>query len=369
VHSFSQIYFTPMTGNARRDAITQSLVGRMRAVLGNKYRWGPEQGSGIGLTSDYFARTFQIPAWTLETEPLNGGLDYGGTGASHSGFILPDNQVARMRDEIAQMLLAGVYRQTDLPRLQAVEIRDSETAELRLSAQWSTTAGSTRTLNRDTNLGLVPGRDYELWLAFNKPMRWRNEAGDLVNYPGQSVRIFPAITLEFPSQDVSMDLDVTGSAINWLESPGGGGSGYHRYGDDAIAATFTVPPGLPGTGAIGAVLTVWAEDMTESRLDADPSTRSDWSNGHWTGYESTDLTQGDTGGSDCNFVTFVSADQSPAPAQDELCRALSTTPPPPPNPNPGNGGGGGGGGGSGLWLLPLLTIIGRWGRTRMLPKS
>ena len=369
VHSFSQIYFTPLTGNARRDAITQSLVSRMRAVLANKYRWGPDQSSGIGLTSDYFARTFQIPAWTLETEPLNGGLDYGGTGASHSGFILPNNQVARMRNEIAQMLLAGVYRQTDLPRLQAVEIRDSETGELRLSAQWSTTVGATRTLSRDTNLGLVPGRDYELWLAFNKPMRWRNDAGDLINYPGQSVPIFPAITLEFPSQDVSMDVGITGSALNWLDVPAGDGTGSHRYRDDALAARVTVPSGLPSTGSIAAVLKVGAEDMTESLLDADPGTRVDWSSGHWTGYEDTELVAGDSGGSDCKFVTFVTADQSSAPAQDEPCRALVVTPPPPPpSPNPG-GGGGGGGGGSSLWLLPLLTIIGRWGRTRMPTKS
>ncbi len=357
-----------MTGNARRDAITQSLVDRMRAVLGNKYRWGPDQSSGIGLTSDYFARTFQIPAWTLETEPLTGGLDYGGTGVSHSGFILPNNQVARMRTEISQMLLAGVYRQTDLPRLQAVEIRDSETGELRFSAQWSTTVGETRTLSRDTNLGLVPGRDYELWLAFNKPMRWRNDAGDLINYPGQSVPIFPVITLEFPSQDVSADVSIAGSALNWLDAPGIGGTGYHRYRDDAIATTFTVPTGLPTNGSIGAVLKVGAEDMTQSLLDADPGTRVDWSSGHWTGYEDTELVAGDSGGFDCNFVTFVTADQSSAPTQDEPCRALVVTPPPPPNPNP-TGGGGGGGGGSSLWLLPLLAIIGRWGRARMLSDS
>jgi hypothetical protein len=370
VHSFSQIYFTPMTGNARRDSITQSLVDRMRAVLGNKYRWGPDQSSGIGLTSDYFARTFQIPAWTLETEPLVGGQDYGGTGASHSGFILPDSQVARMRDEIAQMLLAGVYRQADAPRLQAIEIRDSETGELRLSARWSTTPGNARTLNRDTNLGLVPGRDYELWLAFNKPMRWRNGDGNLTNYPGQSVRIFPAITLEFPSQDVGTDLRIDGNALNWLDSPGDDGTGYLRYQYDAVAVTFSVPAGLPPSGSTSAVLRVSAQDMTESLLDADPGSRVDWSNGHWTGYENTQLVEGDSGGFDCNFVTFVSGDQSPAPAQDDVCRALAVTPPPNPNPNPNpNGGGGGGGGGSGLWLLPLLAIIGRWSPARPMFES
>lgn len=359
MHSFSQIYFTPMTSNARRNAITQELVNRMRAVLSNKYRWGPDSSTGIGLTSDYFARTFQIPAWTLETEPLFGGQDYGGTGASHSGFILPDDQVARMRDEIARMVLAGIYRQTDLPRLQRAEIRDSETRELRYEASWNASGATTRALSRDTNLGLVPGRTYSLFLAFNKPMRWRGETGRVTDYPGQSVRIFPAITLEFPSLDESLDVTVTGGADNWLDLPGGDGNGYLRYQDDAIAADFTVPAGLPATGSVAAVLKVWAQDMTQSLLDADPATRVDWSQGHWVGYESTDLTAGDSGGSDCNFTLFATADQSAPPTQEASCRTASA-PPPNPNPNPGgNGGGGGGGGGAALWLLLLLAPLAR----------
>ena len=60
------------------------------------------------LTSDYFARSFQITAWTLETEPLQGGIDYGGTTHGHSGFILPATEVARMREEVAIMVLAGL---------------------------------------------------------------------------------------------------------------------------------------------------------------------------------------------------------------------------------------------------------------------
>ena len=156
VHSFSQIFFTPLTGNGRRDQITANLVGRMRAVLGNKYRYGAESGSGIGLTSDYFARTFQIPAWTLEIEPLSGGVDYGGTNHGHSGFVLPDDQVARMRDEVASMVLAGLYRQTDAPRVQAVEIRDQASGELRYAASW-VADGDGRRLDVSTDRALVPG--------------------------------------------------------------------------------------------------------------------------------------------------------------------------------------------------------------------
>ena len=109
----SQIYFTPLTGNTRRDNITVALMNRMRVASPRIYRDGrdfPDQvgNQGIGTTSDYFAYTYQIPSWTLETEPLNGAQDYGGTSThGHSGFILPDSQVARMRDDITSMLWLG----------------------------------------------------------------------------------------------------------------------------------------------------------------------------------------------------------------------------------------------------------------------
>ena len=59
---------------------------RMRATLNNKYLWGPgEPGDqGTGTTADYFAFTFDIPSWTLELEPRNGGVAYGGTGLYRS---------------------------------------------------------------------------------------------------------------------------------------------------------------------------------------------------------------------------------------------------------------------------------------------
>ena len=227
VHSYSQIYFTPMTGNARRDAITERLVSRMRAVLDFKYRYGPDSSSGIGLTSDYFARSFQVPAWTLETEPLRGGIDYGGTGHGHSGFILPASEVDRMRDEVFQMLLAGLYRQTEPPRLQAVEIRDAASGELRYAARWQP-AVADRRRRLVSDLPLVPGRSYRLWLAFNKPMRWRGANGAVTNYRGQNVRLTPRITLEFPTLGDD-SLDVLAADVTWLDEPGGAAAeGYRR---------------------------------------------------------------------------------------------------------------------------------------------
>ena len=358
VHSFSQIYFTPLTGNARRDAITQTLVGRMRAVLGNKYRWGPNTTSGIGLTSDYFARSFQIPAWTLETEPLQGGIDYGGTTHGHSGFILPATEVARMREEVAIMVLAGLYRQSGPPRLQAISITDRDSGELRYAADWRAD-GDGRRLRRTQDLSLVPGARYRLWLAFNKPMRWRLDNGEVGNFPGQNVALTPRIRLELPTLgDTSVDIRV--AVRRWLDEPDTAtNDGYNRYRDDALLAEFTVPESLDVTAAVPAVLSVTAQDVIEASLDGDPASRVDWSGGHWTGYEDAAGVAADLGGADCQFITYVAADPSAAPPDGRnraFCRASGRAPDPGGNPSGGSGSGGGGSGGGGavLWLLPLF---------------
>ncbi|MGD8976075.1 MAG: M14 family zinc carboxypeptidase [Gammaproteobacteria bacterium] len=366
VHSFSQIFFTPLTGNTRRDNITTSLVARMRAVLGNKYRYGPNSNSGIGLTSDYFARTFQVPAWTLEIEPLNGGSDYGGTNHGHSGFVMPDDQVARMRDEVTSMVLAGLYRQADLPRVQAVEIRDAASGALRYSASWVPDATGRR-LQVTTDRALVPGREYRLWLAFNRPMRWRNDGGQIGNYPGQNTAAFPSLSLQFPSlTDAGSDVPINGTGGNWLDVPGGDGNGYLRYRDDALTASFTVPAGTPADSAVTGVLAVATTDIMMAALDGDPSTRADWAGGHWIGYENEAGDETDTGGRDCTITVFVADDENAAaPAdRDPGCRTAQAPGPAPPPPD-----GGGGGGGFALWLLPGLAAAALWRRSRSRPGS
>ena len=92
-HSFGQDYLAPRPDNARLNAITQVLAQRMIATSGRSYAYGPDPAGtpGIGTTADHFAFGFEIPSWTLEVEPENGGQDYGGLAThGHSGFILPD---------------------------------------------------------------------------------------------------------------------------------------------------------------------------------------------------------------------------------------------------------------------------------------
>ncbi len=357
-HSFTQIFLAPMTGNQRRDAITTNLATRMRAALNNKYFWGPAEPGrgGIGTTADYFAYTFQIPSWTLELEPRNGGVAYGGTGVSHSGFILPASEVPRMQAEIVTMTLPGYYLMGGAAAVAAAEIRNLDTDEVVYRGdQAPGPAGAD--LRVGINRALVPGDRYRLWLAFDKPMRWLGNAGSVVSYPGQPGALAPALTLEVPGLG-ALDLDAGPDA--WLTAAGGAPDGYHRYTADAVGVDFTVPGNWAPASPAAAVLSVSTADMTGQKLDADPATSVDWAGGHWSGLESEPGVAGDDGGPDCSFKPFVATDADAAAPAEVACAAFSTEPLP-----PAGGGGSGGGGGGGLGGLGLLGLsIYAWRRRR-----
>jgi hypothetical protein len=160
--------------------------------------------------------------------------------------------------------------------------------------------------------------------------------------------------------------------VTWLDRPGGAAAGgYRRYRDDALLAEFEIPGDLDPGVAAPAVLSVSAQDMIGGALDGDPSTRVDWSGGHWTGYEDVDGNAGDTGGADCRFIAFVATDATaaaPAGRTRTLCRASSQAPTDGSGGGPvggsgsGTGGGGSGGGGTALWLL-LVALMPRLVRT------
>ena len=368
IHAFTQIYFTPLTGNVRRDNITIALMNRMRLASQRTYRDGrdlPNQvgNQGIGTTSDYFAYNYQIPSWTLETEPLNGAQDYGGTSThGHSGFILPDGEVARMRDDITNMLRLGFYRQTAPPRIQAVQISEAVTGNIVYAASWLSAAGNTRTLSVTSNNALVPGGEYRLWLAFNKPMRWRNTIGNIIRYRGQTVDGATGnAQLELPTVAGEPIITIPiNTASAWLNQPGGAPNGYLRYADDAVAADFTIPATLGISGAVPAVLAISNLDFAVARLDANPATAVDWSNGAWINYEDQFGVTGDLGGTDCTLLPFVAPDSGdPAPAGTAVCAASVAPPPPPPPPPPPSGGGGGGL----MWMLGLLLLLIGWSFT------
>lgn len=336
VHSFSQIYFTPQTSNQARNQNTQRLANAMRAVTNNKYRYSADPvGSDIGTTASYFAVTYQVPAWTLETEPLNGAQDYGGVAYGHGGFVAPDSAIARIRDELARTLLLGFYHQAGPPAVIAAEIRD-EVGDL----VWSvarTATGMTRNETIDANESLAPGQSYTLWVAFDKPMRWR-ENGAVAQYAGQNIALAPTVELEYRSGNAGTAIPITVGADAWLDTPGPGPDGYLNYRDDAFAVEFTVPADAPTT-ATEALITVSTTDMAGLNVDVDASTVARWANGSWTGYEDAAGAQPvQASGADCSLRlwigdgtrgshTFVCAEQAPA------------TPPPPANPSRSGGAG------------------------------
>jgi hypothetical protein len=350
-HSFGQDYLAPRPDNTRLNAITQGLAERMMATSDRPYQYGPDPvGSpGIGATADHFAFGSLVPSWTLEVEPENGGQDYGGLAShGHSGFILPATEAPRMRDDVVRQYLLGFYRQSGPPAAIAAEIRESGTNAVVYRAHWDRTSASARTLTVDVNEALVPGGSYRLWVAFNKPMRIRNGAGNVVPYSGQSPgAAVGGVTFEIPSLSIGEDVALGGSA-GWLDSPGGAPDGYLRYADDAFAADFTLPDTIDVAAATPAALFLVQQDLAEMALDGDPATAVDWGNGAWKRYEDAGGTAGDSGGGSCAFKPFVApaADYAP-PAAEADCREAGVAPPPPPPPNHG----GGGGDGSGLLVL------------------
>ena len=351
IHSFSQAYLAPSTGDRRRDTYTSRLATVMRAVQDFKYGYfASETDGGIGLTSDYFAHTFNIPSWTLETEPLNGAQDYGGTAShGHSGFILPNSEVARLRDEIVASSLIGFYRQAGPPHVTAIRIRDLSTDEVRYSADWQD--GNPRTLSVTQNHALQPGGEYRLWIAFSKPMRMLTAAGDAGTYAGQRTSPYSGrVELQVPALEESNDVAVDLSTMVWLDQPDGANDGYRQYIFDAASIDFSIPAGLEVGGSEPAVLELSFADMSDFLIDANPATPVDWQQGGWVGYEDEDGVALDQGGIDCQIKPFVATDPGAmAPPGDVDCRSASAPPPPPRPPQPSSGGGG-----QALWLCLLL---------------
>jgi hypothetical protein len=241
----------------------------------------------------------------------------------------------------------------------------------------------TRDLQVDTSRALVPGTPYRLWLAFSKPMRWRDPGGSIASFPGQRVAAVPRVALEAPALGTEQLL--SGTADAWLATPntrppGQAPDGYARYRDDALALSFELESGLGITEATSLLISVDGEDLSRQRIDADPATAVDWQDGAWSGLEDAAGLAGDSGGADCTLRPYASPNASdPAPTAAGACRAagdnppaglaplpasllpprtcitpnsLPQTPAPPPPAPPRSGGGG-----HASWLLILALLI------------
>ena len=326
-HSFSQIYFAPYTNVNRRNRIQDRLAQVMRTVPGADYRYGPGgPGGEIGSTDEYFAYTYQVPSYTLELEPLNGGQDYGGTGLSHSGFVLPAAEVSRVREEMAQASLLGYYHQAGPPTLIGATLTNTDADQVVLESNWAPVSANARTQSSTRPQALVAGANYRLQLRFNKPMRHRAVGGNIANYPGQSVALAPAIRLlgQAPSGTTEQSLSTT--TAGWQNGAGE----FLRYADDSFQVDFTLAGGFDPAQLTLLSIEVDVTDMAGLALDADPRSVVDWAGGAWSQYENGAGVDADAGGPD-RFMRVID-DGSPPIASGS------------------NGGGGGGG------YLPLLSL-------------
>jgi hypothetical protein len=349
VHSFTQIYFTPMTGNSRRDAITGNVMSTMRAVNDFKYAYGPgTPGRGIGTTAGYFAVIHQIPSATLETEPTsNGAADYGGNGVSHDGFILPESQVRRMVNETTQATLSGFYAQAEKPILNQVMIRNKSTNEIVVDGSWlSSVNGRQRVF--DNNNALGNDTQYQVSLIFNKPMRWLID-GEAATYPSINMPLLPTVGwfgADSAGNAIEANIDV--STGNWLVD-----SGFSRYKTDTFVFDMTLPDTLDWSQLVRIAFSVSTSDMVNQRLDTNPASVVDWQNGSWSHYENTNGEALDSGGIDKSFRLVDDGSdlyaQQPTPTPTPV-------PVPPTTPTTNNSSSGGGGSFSWVGLLGLLIL-------------
>ncbi|NIP17234.1 MAG: hypothetical protein GWM87_03050, partial [Xanthomonadales bacterium] len=320
VHSFSQVLYWSRDANERMARQVEELMGVFSAhhLALPDGRWYPFPGrssagyGGFGMTNEYFYFTYDVPAFGLEVEPSGGqvfhsplpgcGADYGGVAENcHDGFILPESEIARVREGLAQSFAAGYFRQAGPPSVQAVRFIDRATGAVVYEAEWDVVDAQTRVLHENAIQPLQLDRDYTFWAAFNKPMRWRVD-GEVAPFPGQ-----PESTLDLDAGLwiglTRLNTEDTGSG--WHDQPGN----YLNYEDDAMWVDFRLPRDSRNDGAVNGAtqvnLQIDAVDMTGMRIDADPATVADMENGYWVRHENDFGSESDFGGTDSTINVDV----------------------------------------------------------------
>ncbi|MGB0514083.1 MAG: M14 family zinc carboxypeptidase, partial [Wenzhouxiangellaceae bacterium] len=313
VHSFTQVLFSITTFNLRRNLIQSALLTTFREFhdalslqrhgVSRVYTESPDRaGFGIGVTPEYFATQYQVPAWTLEIEPRRSASEYGGLGTEHDGFILPDSEVRRLRDDMALTHAVLAYRQAGPPAVQRVTLERADDGVVVFDARWQFQGDGGRARLSDESEPLLPRQRYRIQVTFDKPMRWTGPAG-AAEAPGHPVALAPSLRLGI-GQPVPLVLD--GAGGQWLTLTGGAA----RYDYDTWRDSFSVPTELaPDGGRL--TLEIAAEDFTGQALDADPATVVDFVNGAWSGYENTNGVSGDVGGADrATDVAIATVDEA-----------------------------------------------------------
>ena len=333
VHSFSMVHFWVRNNNARLAIQTERVLGTFSnhhaTFPAGKYyyyanRFNVAQNAGIGSTDEYFTHTYQVPSWTLEIEPSNGqiyhdplpggGADYGGVGENgHDGFILPDSEIRRVREQLAQSFAAVYYRQAGPPAIQSLKIMDEDTGAVIYDAEWDVVDNQARSLYSKQFQAIQLDHNYEIWVSFNKPMRWREESM-VVPFPGQSESTLN-VDAGVLAGNAALTTTITETA--WLNQPGKAPDGYMNYQDDAFRINFSFPTDTQNLSFVfddtEATLRLRAADMTGMYTDTNPATVADWQNGAWNKYENDGGYESDTGGFDTTISFQMTTQAVPPP--------------------------------------------------------
>jgi hypothetical protein len=328
VHSFSMVHFWARNENDRfarqNEEVLNTFTNHHLAFPAGKWYAFVDRDSltpnqGIGATDEYFTHTYQVPSWTLEVEPSGGqdfhaplpgsGADYGGVSENgHDGFILPESEIRRVREELAQSFAATYYRQAGPPSIQSMRLVDTQSGAVVYEAEWDVVDDQTRSLYTNQLQALEISRSYDFWLSFNKPMRWRDD-NEIVPFPGQpdsGLNVDASILVDNAPMSTIVE------AGDWVNLPGGAPDGYMDYQDDAFKITFRFPSDQQNrdlvAGGADATLRLRTADMTGMRTDANPATIVDWQEGVWKNYEDSSGNESDFGGYDTT-LSFQMTDQ------------------------------------------------------------
>ena len=326
VHSFGRVLFWSRSENQRLTNITQSILAGFSAhhlalPSGRQYAFPVAAQlspfTGIGSTDELFMHNFQVPAWTLEIEPPGDiryhrneplcGANYGGVAENcHDGFILPEAQIRRVRENMAETLTGVFYRQAGPPSVTATQIFDQATGALVFESRWDVISNTARRQIVHQTQPLQLDRDYTLSHRYDKPMRWRS--GTLLTpYPG----VAQSATETFDATFVNAQaLTLTSSNRRWLNQSGGAPDGYSRYRDDTTSVAIRMPRNATNLAAVVAQvegnLRHADADLSGQPLDANPATVLSWQDGAWAGYEDIAGAQTDSGGLDASVKLQIS---------------------------------------------------------------
>ncbi len=323
IHSFSRVIVP--TAN-----MTEALIANQQSVAdtfsnhhnnipdGRFYAITPlpTLDTGVGFSPEYFADEFMIPSFTVEMEPLfpDGGAEYGGFGGFGSGFVLPESDIRRVRENMSATLAATAYHQAGPPAIQRIRVIKADSGALLFQSQQQRLSANqlTREVLDLQTQDLQPGQNYQMEISFDKPMRWLDNDNNIVAFPGQSE---DTLGLNLALETPGGNLDITTENIQWPLDSGFFSGGFRYYMTDTVVISFSIDDSTANSqlinNQIDASIAVTTTDMVGFGLDSNPATPIDFQNGDWTNYE-LEPAQGSIGSTDRSINIAVSTEQQDA---------------------------------------------------------